>query len=311
MNKRANNFKDLTNKRFGRLIVIEYSHTDNNRKAHWFCKCNCGNIVKVGTGNLKNGKTKSCGCLQKERVKEACSLDLTNKRFGKWKVLRKAKNSNWGTKWACICDCGVKRDVLTSNLSGGLSTNCGCYQREMNSKRRKGIKGKFHHTEEAKRLMSITRKGKYAGKDSPFYGRTLSEEIKEKISKALKDRYSVEKHHNIGKWGKDNPNWNSNLTNEDRQHTRTYPEYKDWRDSIFERDSYTCQVCNNRRGGNLAAHHIESYNSNKELRTTLSNGITLCKKCHMNFHHQYGYGDNTKKQFKEFLVWNKKQANGM
>ncbi len=40
---------------------------------------------------------------------------------------------------------------------------------------------------------------------------------------------------------------------------------------------------------------------NKELRTTLTNGITLCETCHKNFHHQYGYGNNTKKQFEKWL----------
>ncbi len=54
-------------------------------------------------------------------------------------------------------------------------------------------------------------------------------------------------------------------------------------------------------GGNLVAHHIESYNSNKDLRTTLENGITLCVDCHDKFHHIYGRGNNTREQFDEFM----------
>lgn len=99
--------------------------------------------------------------------------------------------------------------------------------------------------------------------------------------------------------GENHPQWNPNITDEDRVDKRKYPEYQDWRKAVYERDDYICQVCSNIRG-NLNAHHLESYTSNKELRTTLSNGVTLCETCHKDFHHQYGYGDNTKEQFEEY-----------
>ena len=34
----------------------------------WFCKCQCGNYTIVAAGNLSNGHTQSCGCIQKEKV---------------------------------------------------------------------------------------------------------------------------------------------------------------------------------------------------------------------------------------------------
>lgn len=109
-----------------------------------------------------------------------------------------------------------------------------------------------------------------------------------------------------GKWhnenfsGKNNPNYNFDITDEERLIKRQYPEYKQWRTSIFERDNYTCQECN-QYGGNLNAHHIESYSNNPDLRISLDNGITLCKDCHKDFHHQYGYGNNSRNQFIEFI----------
>ena len=58
-------------------------------------------------------------------------------------------------------------------------------------------------------------------------------------------------------------------------------EYKRWRDSIFERDDYTCQECF-KRGGNLNVHHILPYKDYPDEYFTLNylNGITLCRKCH-------------------------------
>lgn len=56
--------KDLTGKRFARLVVIALSGRTANRQTLWLCKCDCGNRVKVRYGNLTSGNTESCGCLK-------------------------------------------------------------------------------------------------------------------------------------------------------------------------------------------------------------------------------------------------------
>lgn len=53
--------KDLSNKRFGKLTVISYSHSYNNR-AVWKCKCDCGNECLAIGKYLLDGSKKSCGC---------------------------------------------------------------------------------------------------------------------------------------------------------------------------------------------------------------------------------------------------------
>jgi len=53
---------DLTGQIFGRLTVIEYSHTLSCR-AYWKCLCECGNEKIIDSGSLKRHKTKSCGCV--------------------------------------------------------------------------------------------------------------------------------------------------------------------------------------------------------------------------------------------------------
>lgn len=58
---------DLRNKRFGRLLVIELSDSINGRIA-WKCLCDCGNETVVKSTNLLVGKTRSCGCLNTERI---------------------------------------------------------------------------------------------------------------------------------------------------------------------------------------------------------------------------------------------------
>ena len=54
-------FKDITNQRFGKLIAKKYFIKQG--KTYWICKCDCGNICNVAGGNLTNGHTQSCGCI--------------------------------------------------------------------------------------------------------------------------------------------------------------------------------------------------------------------------------------------------------
>ena len=61
------NKKDLTGQRFGRLIVImDTNKRTRCRKVIWLCRCDCGNLTEASGNHLICGRTKSCGCLQKE-----------------------------------------------------------------------------------------------------------------------------------------------------------------------------------------------------------------------------------------------------
>lgn len=56
---------DLTNKRFGRLFVVERAGTQGG-KATWRCWCDCGEETVVQSYNLQSGNTQSCGCVHSE-----------------------------------------------------------------------------------------------------------------------------------------------------------------------------------------------------------------------------------------------------
>lgn len=89
-------------------------------------------------------------------------------------------------------------------------------------------------------------------------------------------------------------------TKEEREANRTIEGYKEWVYSVFERDNYTCQCCGTIGNGNLNSHHLDGYNWCNERRIDVSNGVTLCEDCHINFHLDYGFGDNKESQF---LAW--------
>jgi hypothetical protein len=70
---------------------------------------------------------------------------------------------------------------------------------------------------------------------------------------------------------------------DEKKAIRNSAEYAEWRKNVFERDHYTCKACG-RKGGEINAHHIKHFAKYPELRLELSNGVTLCKKCHKKVH---------------------------
>lgn len=65
---------DLIGHTFGRLRVTELLGVRNRSPLasrghrYWRCECECGNQIETCSTNLRTGNTKSCGCLQRERV---------------------------------------------------------------------------------------------------------------------------------------------------------------------------------------------------------------------------------------------------
>lgn len=101
-----------------------------------------------------------------------------------------------------------------------------------------------------------------------------TEEIKNKISKAL-----------LGKpqpWirGENHPRYiNGGFSKFERQKAMGRVEYKNWRRNVFQRDDYTCVLCQ-KKGTRLNADHIKPWALFPELRYEISNGRTLCISCH-------------------------------
>lgn len=153
-----------------------------------------------------------------------------------------------------------------------------------------------------------------AGEENPNYSKVKT--LCSGCSKTIEIQpYRLEKHRyqfctndcyqrNIGRFftGEHNNNWNGNLSSKHREQQRLLPGYQNWRTSVFSRDQYTCQICKDSSGGNLVAHHLNSWDKHLEDRFSIENGITLCKSCHVCFHREFGYGNNTKEQFTQFTT---------
>jgi hypothetical protein len=113
---------DLTNQRFGRLIVLHRARRTKRGDARWCCKCGCGRTIVARQDHLRSGRTKSCG-----RHKRSLFIDLTGKRFGRltaaWPVGQNKKNQVY---WLCFCTCSKSNIVRADILLAGRTQSCRC-----------------------------------------------------------------------------------------------------------------------------------------------------------------------------------------
>lgn len=136
----SNPLIDETNNRYGALTVLSLTKDKNNRTA-WLCKCDCGNTTIVRGPDLRKGKRTTCGkkgCYYKQ-IRNGNTTNEIGKIYGRLTVLAQNKERTPGGKiqWICQCNCSNKTIVIatTETLHLGMTKSCGCYSRDMASKR--------------------------------------------------------------------------------------------------------------------------------------------------------------------------------
>mgnify|MGYP000935003826 CR=1 FL=1 len=122
--------KDLTGKRFGRLVVKEKLPSrklpSGKTQVVWLCKCDCGKKHIVSGENLKSGGVKSCGCYAKEissKVHKKHGLSQT-KLFNVWHGIKKRcltksdkHYKDYGGRGITICDEWKNNFIIFYNWS--------------------------------------------------------------------------------------------------------------------------------------------------------------------------------------------------
>ena len=103
--------EDLSGKVFGRLTVISFNGRSGSQYL-WNCQCECGKTNTPSRSSLVSGKSKSCGCLARERsaesqTKHGKSKDRVYKIYIGMKKRCNNKNSsnfkNYGAKGIKLC----------------------------------------------------------------------------------------------------------------------------------------------------------------------------------------------------------------
>lgn len=113
--------------RYGRLLITREVGWGKHR-LRVECRCDCGNVVTKRANDLRSGKIQSCGCLKRERLSEAYTVDMIGKKAGRLTVIERAGSHPKLSlaKWKCRCDCGTELVVAGAAIRSGNSLSCGC-----------------------------------------------------------------------------------------------------------------------------------------------------------------------------------------
>lgn len=122
-------YSDMIGKAYNYWTVVGLSPTPCFVR----CKCRCGTERDVSVSLLKNGGSKSCGCIKTKKdgtpyaPRSAVEKVGACQRYGRLTVLEKTDQRLGGrVVWKCLCDCGNVAYVTASRLKNGTTKSCGC-----------------------------------------------------------------------------------------------------------------------------------------------------------------------------------------
>lgn len=271
--------------------------------------CTCGNVSCISLSSFLRGtRCNKCGNM-KSSEKQRLDFNIILKEFKNRGCIllskRKEYKNKESTKLKFLCKCGTYHETTWSSFKYSETGCFNCKNKLISEKLRK------YNIKELKVL---------------FEQRGFTLTSLKFVNTRIPLEFICDKGHNAKTHlyhflngsgcrtcyiesvkGENSPHWNPNLTDEERIFRRQYPEYKEWRHIVFERDDYTCQCCGKTGGIYLHAHHLDNYAEYIDKRLDTENGITLCEDCHDDFHRMYGTKSNTREQFEEYMEgisWN-------
>lgn len=127
-------FIDLTDQQYNDWLVLYKDTKYTGSHIKWVCKClACNETIKsVFSGDLRQNKSKNCGCVRKQKtaIRNANNYkDITNKKYGYLVAIEPTeKRQNTYVIWKCKClNCGRENiEVSLHDLEKGSTFSCGC-----------------------------------------------------------------------------------------------------------------------------------------------------------------------------------------
>lgn len=186
---------DETGKVYGRFVVIKngpsQSQKEGSSRAQWWCECSCKRACILVLGKqLRNGKTRSCGCIRKDsarsrtrinskgchnknqgRKMEGTMPDEVGSVYGMLHVIERGPDKIFPSggrhaSWWCKCECGNKKLILKSGnwLRRAKGTKCcGCQHKKIREKALNKLNPISKRIERHKKNLAIFGKAELIG----------------------------------------------------------------------------------------------------------------------------------------------------
>lgn len=119
------NNRDLTGQKIGRWTIIEKVVLPKGQdKAMWIGRCECGVVKNVRDGELRSGKTKSCGCLRKDPAQKTKHGYAGTKIYNVWiGMVKRCGNPDcgsygyYGGRGITVCERWLKFENFNEDMS--------------------------------------------------------------------------------------------------------------------------------------------------------------------------------------------------
>ena len=265
-------------------------------------KCNlCGTTQTIRNNNIKDKNYRCSHC------KGYGHLFNTQIENTEWTVLRLAtkedminfnKENRVGVFLWCRCSCGKEQPVDVESLKNLESTKCKeCSSRQLRFTTRTTNKHGSAVIGEKYNMLTVveltdkkTNDGHYLVRCECDCGNTQYFVTMRELRNGRKSCGCIQH--------------NPDLTDEERQRKRNYPESERFKYNVKAKANHTCDCCGYKgckHDGVMKAHHLNGWHwYDKDKRDDITNGVCLCMFCHDEFHDEYGQKNNTKEQYIKF-----------
>ena len=292
---------DIVGQKFTRWTVQKlHPEKDEHSFYQYDCVCDCGTIKTQNRGAIMSGRSKSCGCLNKEltsvrskeRSKNADVSDMIGTRFGQLIVVRKHDivNSDHKYPYVCKCDCGGEVIAAKNNLVAGRTKSCGCLHYQSLVDRHQSYRDKFDSQEWIGKTFGKLVIVEYVGYRDGSFGHCF------KCSCACGGTVSSVALHNLKKG-----NTKTCGCSRIEFYAASTDEQEKWlneqarksftrsllREEVLDRDQHKCVLCGCLEAEveeSFECHHVEPWKTAKELRFESDNLVSLCWPCHFLAH---------------------------
>jgi hypothetical protein len=170
---------DLIGQRFGKLTVVAQAEANKWGKTRWLCRCDCGKETVVIGSHLKNGMTKSCGCLRHRIAHNAA--DITGHKYQMLTAIKRVGSKDKKALWLFRCDCGTEKVIPVTPVIGGKTKSCGCLLKNVKrgSEHHCYRGGYYKHPDGYVLTKGENRNGKWT--DRPFHVLVMEKHIGRKL----------------------------------------------------------------------------------------------------------------------------------
>ncbi len=108
--KPLGNAKNLSNLVFGKLHPLYKTIAPNGRTAtYWVCECECGTVKPYDAASLTAGRSKSCGCIQRQDLKKKTNDEKIGTIINGWKIIARDPNNKRNWIFECTCEAHTKK----------------------------------------------------------------------------------------------------------------------------------------------------------------------------------------------------------